>query len=97
MKAIYIKLLQILYVGITLSLLFKGVNNAIYTGTITPPTFFYPEDYNDFDKIQYSSNEYFLNAYYFYDPVLAKAGTVGPKMYDYRNGVVYYPFSDVIN
>lgn len=51
----------------------------------------FPEDFTSLDYLTYNSNEWFLGAYYITDPHSPSTG----KKYDYRNGIVVYPFSDV--
>jgi hypothetical protein len=54
----------------------------------------FPEEYTPLDFITNSTGEKLLMAYYFYDPVKSIAPPT--YKYDYRNGIIVYPFIDVI-
>ena len=53
---------------------------------------YYPEDYTGFDRTSYVYEEMVQCAYYFENPTIRE----GAFEYDYRNGMVLYPFNNVI-
>ena len=53
---------------------------------------YYPEDYTSLDRTSYNNNEVVQTAYYFENP-FTKEGAIE---YDYRNGMVLFPFNNVI-
>jgi len=88
--------IKLLYLLFAFCILFQTVNNSIYSGPQTETKIYYPESYLGIDQLTFTHFEYFMNAYYYYDPVAYKTSGPGPNLYDYRNGIIYYSFSKVI-